>query len=136
MAATTDGPKQKKERDSHLDGRPSVEDIMQSTPVKAHASFFVEQNAELLDDDRKREIASVAFSAGVVLVLKVAERILGDFGASSIFSALCEPPGRGPGKIGNDDAPTSGGQGNSIEERPRTGDETARRRGQGDPMFA
>jgi hypothetical protein len=99
-------------RDTSPEDGLTLEEIMKTDPIKAYAVAFVNEHSRVLDDEQKKAIASWAFRAGMASLLKKAERAFADFGAGTIFAALCE--------ASDTDCPSSleGTQPNSKKERP------------------
>ena len=69
-------------------GGPTISEIMHMDVVKKTAVNFARQQGKAFKSEKERAIAAWAYANGVARTLKMAEKALGDFGASTVFGTI------------------------------------------------
>jgi len=94
------GQAEEKARSDESHNGPTVFDIAHMGPVKSMAVRFVSVTDQMLNGDRERAIAAWAYACGMANAIKMTERTLGTFGASTVFGSIAEAA---PAPKGDDD---------------------------------
>jgi len=79
-----------KARLSESDGGPTVIEIVHKGAVKSTAVRFVSGTDQVFNNERERAIAAWAYAFGMAKALKMTEKTLGTFGASTVFGSIAE----------------------------------------------
>ena len=81
-------------RSNENDGTPTIVEIVHMGAVKSTAVRFASVMGRMFKTDRERAIATWAYACGMAKTLKMTERSLGTFGASTVFGSIAEaiPP--------------------------------------------
>ena len=91
---------EEKARSNESDGGPTIIDIAHKGAVKSTAVVFVSMTGQMFKSDRERAIAAWAYAFGMAKTIKMTERTLGTFGASTVFGSIAEAA---PAPKGDDD---------------------------------
>ena len=81
---------EEKARPSESDGGPTIIDIVHKGAVKSTAVGFISMTGQVFNNERERAIAAWAYAFGMAKALKMTEKTLGTFGASTVFGSIAE----------------------------------------------
>jgi len=79
-----------KARPSESDGGPTIIEVAHMGVVKNTAVGFISMTDQVFNNERERAIAAWAYAFGMAKALKMTEKTLGTFGASTVFGSIAE----------------------------------------------